>query len=43
MYKDRALGAGAAAFFQKPINNEEFLITVRRLLGQVDAARDKVG
>jgi two-component system OmpR family response regulator len=33
-YKERALAAGASAFFTKPINNEEFLITVRRLLGQ---------
>ena len=32
--KERALAAGAAAFFHKPINNEEFLITVRRILGQ---------
>ena len=39
--KDRALAAGASAFFQKPINNEEFLITVRRLLGQSDAAKAK--
>jgi two-component system, OmpR family, KDP operon response regulator KdpE len=41
VYKDRALAAGAAAFFQKPINNEEFLITVRRLLGSVDAMKAK--
>jgi CheY-like chemotaxis protein len=33
-FKDRALAAGAAAFFQKPINNEEFLMAVRRILGQ---------
>ena len=33
-FKERALAAGAVAFFQKPINNEEFLITVRRVLGQ---------
>ncbi len=33
-FKERALAAGATAFFQKPINNEEFLITVRRILGQ---------
>jgi CheY-like chemotaxis protein len=39
--KERAMTAGAAAFFQKPINNEEFLITVRRILGQMDAARAK--
>jgi CheY-like chemotaxis protein len=33
-FKDRALAAGAVAFFQKPIQNEEFLVTVRRILGQ---------
>lgn len=32
--KQKALAAGAAAFFQKPINNEEFLVAVRRLIGQ---------
>jgi two-component system KDP operon response regulator KdpE len=36
-FKDKALAAGAAAFFQKPINNEEFLLTVRRILGQTEA------
>jgi CheY-like chemotaxis protein len=35
--RDRALAAGAVAFFQKPINNEEFLVTVRRILGQISA------
>jgi len=33
-FKERALAAGAVAFFQKPINNEEFLMAVRRILGQ---------
>jgi DNA-binding response OmpR family regulator len=33
-FKARALAAGASAFFQKPINHEEFLIAVRRILGQ---------
>ena len=33
-YKTRALAAGASAFFQKPINHEEFIIAVRRILGQ---------
>jgi CheY-like chemotaxis protein len=36
-FEKRALAAGASAFFQKPINNEEFLVTVRRLLGQTSA------
>jgi two-component system OmpR family response regulator len=35
--KERAMAAGAVAFFQKPINNEEFLLTVRRILGQLSA------
>jgi two-component system, cell cycle response regulator DivK len=33
-YKARAMASGAAAFFQKPINHEEFLVAVRRILGQ---------
>ena len=36
-FKEKALAAGAAAFFTKPINNEEFLMSVRRLLGQADS------
>jgi DNA-binding response OmpR family regulator len=33
--KDRALKAGAVAYFQKPINSKHFLATVQRALGQV--------
>ncbi len=33
-FKERALAAGASAFFQKPINNDEFLMAVRRLIGE---------
>jgi two-component system OmpR family response regulator len=33
-YKARAMASGASAFFQKPINHEEFLVAVRRILGQ---------
>src|ERR1700728_675872 len=33
--RDRALAAGAVAFFQKPLKNEEFLATVRRILGRL--------
>ncbi len=29
--RDKALGAGAVAFFQKPINNEEFLQTIQKI------------
>ena len=32
-YKDRALAAGAAAFFHKPINNDELLATINKILG----------
>jgi CheY-like chemotaxis protein len=32
-FKDRALKEGAAAFFQKPINNDEFIATVQKLVG----------
>ena len=33
-FRARAMASGAAAFFQKPINHEEFLIAIRRILGQ---------
>jgi DNA-binding response OmpR family regulator len=33
-YKARALAAGAAKFFQKPLNNDELLGTIRQLLGE---------
>ena len=32
--KDKAMAAGAAAFFQKPINHDELLATIRALLGE---------
>jgi two-component system cell cycle response regulator DivK len=32
-YRERALSSGASAFFQKPINHEDFLLAVRRILG----------
>ena len=32
--KDRCLAAGAAAFFQKPINYDELVATIRRVLGE---------
>ena len=34
--KDRALKAGAQAYFQKPWNDDELLDRIRRLLGQAD-------
>ncbi len=34
--KDRALKAGAKAFFQKPWNDNELLATIRALLGQAE-------
>jgi len=33
-YKNRSLAAGAAAFFHKPINNDELLAAIRQSLGQ---------
>ena len=33
-YKERALAAGAVSFFQKPINNEEMLATINKILGK---------
>ncbi len=32
-YKDRALKAGAIAFFHKPIENDELLATIQKALG----------
>lgn len=37
-YKDRALKEGAVAFFQKPVNNDELLATIRQILGQSTTA-----
>jgi len=36
-FRDRSLAAGAVAFFTKPIDIEEFLATVRRILTQPPA------
>jgi CheY-like chemotaxis protein len=33
-YKDRALAAGALAFFHKPVDDEELLETIRKTLGE---------
>lgn len=33
-HKDRALSAGAVAFFNKPINNDELLDVIRQTLGE---------
>jgi two-component system cell cycle response regulator DivK len=33
-FKARAFAAGAVAFFQKPVNHDEFLVAVRRVLSQ---------
>lgn len=35
-FKDRALTAGAVAFFQKPVNNDELVATIRKTLGEVE-------
>jgi len=36
-YKDRALAEGAAAFFQKPVDNDELLATIHEILGDAAA------
>jgi two-component system alkaline phosphatase synthesis response regulator PhoP len=36
-YKERALKAGAAGFFQKPVNNQELLTAVQKVLGSEQA------
>jgi CheY-like chemotaxis protein len=33
-YKDRAMAAGAVAYFHKPIDNEQLLATIRQTLGE---------
>lgn len=40
-FKEKALAAGAVAFFQKPINHEEFLLAVRRTLASTAPAPAK--
>jgi len=32
--KARSMAAGAVAFFQKPINNDELLVAIQRILGE---------
>lgn len=34
--KDRALSAGAEAFFQKPVDNEQLIAAIRHSLGDAD-------
>lgn len=34
--KDRALSAGAEAFFQKPVDNEQLIAAIRQTLGDAD-------
>ncbi len=36
-FKGRATAAGAIAFFQKPINNEELLASIRETIGEAPA------
>jgi CheY-like chemotaxis protein len=38
-YKDRALAAGAVAFFQKPIDNNQLLETIGKILGDTPGAK----
>jgi len=34
--KERALAAGAKAYFQKPVDNDELLAAIRKTLGEVN-------
>jgi DNA-binding response OmpR family regulator len=34
-YKDRAMAAGAQAFFHKPVDNDELLTAIHKILGEV--------
>src|SRR5947207_1811362 len=36
-YKERSMAAGAVGYFQKPINNEELHVAIRRALGESEA------
>jgi CheY-like chemotaxis protein len=36
-YKDRALAEGAVAFFHKPVDNDELLATIQKILGDAPA------
>ena len=33
-HRDRALGAGAKAYIQKPVDNDELLATIQKVLGE---------
>ena len=37
--RERALEAGAVAFFQKPVDNAELLAAIRGALGEMSPAR----
>jgi DNA-binding response OmpR family regulator len=37
MYQQKSISSGAVAFFQKPINYEEFMVAVRKAIGRADA------
>jgi two-component system KDP operon response regulator KdpE len=39
-YKDRALAAGAASFFHKPLNHDELLTVIRKTLEESKTARE---
>ncbi len=41
--RERSLRAGAKAFLQKPVNNDELLATIRQCLGEtIGSAKEKV-
>ena len=37
-YRERAMKEGAAAFFQKPVNNNELVATIKKLVGLPEAS-----
>ena len=41
-YQERALAAGAVAFFQKPVNKDELLTTIRQILPEESGGEDPV-
>ncbi|MEY2429366.1 MAG: two-component system, OmpR family, operon response regulator KdpE [Verrucomicrobiota bacterium] len=41
-YQERALAAGAVAFFQKPVNKDELLTTIRQILPEESGGEEPV-
>lgn len=41
LYKEKALASGAVNFFQKPVDNNELLATIHKILGDLPPAETK--